>query len=83
MYALAALLLVALLPGPASADIVTLNGLVQITAPSIVTGDFLIADNLPAQVIFPESKGVTLVTDLVTDTSTIPAGTAVDSYWVA
>ena len=67
----------------ASADIITTDGLVQITAPSVVTGDFLFNGNLPPQVIFPEQKSVTLAKDLVTDTGIIPAGTAVDSYFVA
>jgi hypothetical protein len=67
----------------ASADIITTSGLSQVvTAPTLVTGDFL-ANSLTHQIIFAEKKGVTLANDLVTDTGTIAAGTAVDSYFVA
>jgi len=61
----------------ASADIVSLNGLVQITAPPLVTGDFLINQGLPSQVIFAERQGVMLTAPLVMDTGVIPAGTPV------
>jgi hypothetical protein len=66
----------------ASADIITTSGLSQVTAPTLVTGDFL-ANSVTHQIIFAEQKGVTLANDLVTDTGTILAGTAVDSYFVA
>jgi hypothetical protein len=66
----------------ASADIISTTGLTQITAPSLVTGDFL-ANSALHQVIFPERQGVTLLAPLVTDTGTIAAGTAVDTYFVA
>jgi hypothetical protein len=66
----------------ASADIMTTSGLSQVTAPALVTGDFL-AKSVEHQIIFAEQKGVTLANDLVTDTGTIAAGTAVDSYFVA
>jgi hypothetical protein len=66
----------------ASADIITTSGLSQVTAPALVTGDFL-AKSVEHQIIFAEQKGVTLANDLVTDTGTIAAGTAVDSYFVA
>jgi hypothetical protein len=66
----------------ATADIISTTGLTQITAPSLVTGDFL-ANSALHQVIFPERQGVTLLAPLVTDTGTIAAGTAVDSYFVA
>jgi hypothetical protein len=66
----------------ASADIITTSGLSQVTAPTLVTGDFL-ANSLTHQIIFAEKKGVTLLADLVTDTGTIAAGTAVDSYFFA
>jgi hypothetical protein len=66
----------------ASADIMTTSGLSQVTAPALVIGDFL-AKSVEHQIIFAEQKGVTLANDLVTDTGTIAAGTAVDSYFVA
>jgi hypothetical protein len=66
----------------ASADIMTTSGLSQVAAPALVTGDFL-AKSVEHQIIFAEQKGVTLANDLVTDTGTIAAGTAVDSYFVA
>src|SRR5215471_7223805 len=66
----------------ASADIISTTGLTQVTAPSLVTGDFL-ANSVTHQIIFAEKKGVTLANDLVTDTGTIAAGTAVDSYFFA
>jgi hypothetical protein len=66
----------------ASADIITTSGLSQVTAPTLVTGDFL-ANSVTHQIIFAEKKGVTLLADLVTDTGTIAAGTAVDSYFFA
>ena len=66
----------------ASADIISTVGLTQVTAPTLVTGDFL-ANSVTHQIIFAEKKGVTLANDLVTDTGTIAAGTAVDSYFFA
>src|SRR5262249_6828206 len=66
----------------ANADIISTVGLTPITAPSVVTGDFLAASPFH-QVIFPEAQGVTLVNPLVTDTGTIAAGTIVDSYFMA
>jgi hypothetical protein len=49
----------------ASADIITTSGLSQVTAPTLVTGDFL-ANSVTHQIIFAEKKGVTLLADLVT-----------------
>jgi hypothetical protein len=66
----------------ASADIITTSGLSQVTAPTLVTGDFL-ANSVTHQIIFAEQKGVTLLAPLVTDTGTIAAGTVVDSYFFA
>ena len=66
----------------ASADIISTVGLTQVTAPTLVTGDFL-ANSVTHQIIFAEKKGVMLANDLVTDTGTIAAGTAVDSYFFA
>jgi hypothetical protein len=70
----------------ASADIISTVGLsVLVTAPTLVTGDFAAnsGGTLPAQLIFAEQQGVTLLSPLVTDTGTIAAGVAVDSYWFA
>jgi hypothetical protein len=69
----------------ASADIISTVGLTQVTAPSLVTGDFMLNSGgaLPSQLIFAERQNVTLVNPLVTDTGTIPAGTIVDSYFFA
>jgi hypothetical protein len=64
------------------ADIISTVGLTQITAPSVVTGDFL-QFSTQHQVIFPEAQGVLLANPLVTDTGTIAAGTFVDSYFMA
>jgi hypothetical protein len=66
----------------ASADIISTIGLTQVTAPLLVTGDFL-ANSVNHQIIFAEKKGVMLANDLVTDTGTIAAGTLVDSYFFA
>jgi hypothetical protein len=68
--------------GTAAADIITTTGLTQVTAPSLVTGDFL-ANSVTHQIIFAEKKSVMLANDLVTDTGTIAAGTFVDSYFFA
>src|ERR1700730_103785 len=73
----------ALLSGPASADIVSTGGLTVIAPPPFVNGSFLITLGLPSQVVWAEQKGVTLSAPLFTDTATIPAGTVVDSYFVA
>jgi hypothetical protein len=70
----------------ASADIISTVGLsVLVTAPTLVTGDFAAnsGGTLPAQLIFAEQQGVTLLSPLVTDTGTIAAGVTVDSYWFA
>jgi hypothetical protein len=69
----------------ASADIISTTGLTVVTAPSIVTGDFIINSGgaLPTQLIFPEKQGVTLLNPLVTDTGTIAAGTTINSYFFA
>jgi len=69
--------------GTAAADIISTVGLTQITAPALVTGDFLVNEGLPSQVIFPEKQGFTLVAPLVMDTGTVAAGTTVDSYYFA
>jgi len=75
----------ALLSGPASANLISTGGLTVITAPPVVDESFLVTLGLPPQVIFPERQGVTLTAPLFTDTTQnpIPAGTAVDSYFVA
>jgi hypothetical protein len=67
----------------ASADIITTSGLSQVTAPTLVTGDFLANVGGGPQIIFAEKKSVMLLADLVTDTGTIAAGTFVDSYFFA
>jgi hypothetical protein len=72
----------------ARADIISTIGLTQVAAPALVTGNFIITDNqngghLPAQLIFNERQGVTLLAPLVTDTGTIAAGTVVNSYFFA
>jgi hypothetical protein len=71
--------------GTAAADIISTTGLTEVTAPSLVTGDFIAnsGGTLPAQLIFAEQKNVTLANPLVTDTGTIAAGVTVDSYWFA
>jgi hypothetical protein len=66
----------------ARADIISTIGLTQITAPSVVTGDFLAAGP-NHQVIFAEQQGITLSQPLTTDTGIIAAGTIVDSYFFA
>lgn len=66
----------------AKADIINTVGLAQITAPALVTGDFLAGTATP-QAIFAERQGVTLAAPLTMDTGTIAAGTVVDSYWFA
>src|SRR6266478_5515464 len=69
----------------ASADIISTTGLTVVTAPSIVTGNFIINSGgaLPTQLIFPEKQGFTLLNPLVTDTGTIAAGTIINSYLFA
>jgi hypothetical protein len=83
----AALLLstTSILSTAAHADIITTSGLTQVTAPALVTGDFILNSGgaLPTQLIFAEQMNVTLVNPLVTDTGTIPTGTIVDSYFFA
>jgi len=71
--------------GIATADIISTTGLAIVSAPSTVTKGFIINSHgaLPAQIIFPEQQGVTLIAPLVTDTGTIPAGTVVNSYFFA
>jgi hypothetical protein len=69
----------------ASADIISTTGLTVVTAPTLVTGDFMANSGglLPPQLVFAEQKNVTLANPLVTDTGTIAAGVTVDSYWFA
>ena len=60
----------------AKADIISTIGLTIVSAPTIVTGGFILnsGGGLPPQSIFAEQKNVTLVNPLITDTGTIPAG---------
>jgi hypothetical protein len=69
----------------ASADIISTTGLTVVSAPSVVTGSFIINSGgaLPSQLIFAEKQSFTLLNPLVTDTGTIAAGTIVDSYFFA
>jgi hypothetical protein len=67
---------------PSKADIVSLAGLQNITAPSTVGYNFLIGTPYK-QVIFAEQQGYTLTSALATDTSVIPVGSVVDSWFVA
>lgn len=83
LAAVVSLLLAWLACSTARADIVSTVGLTQITAPSVVTGDFAVNSGLPNQLIFPEQQNIVLLQDLVTDTGTIAAGTMVNSYFVA
>jgi hypothetical protein len=74
--------------GTAAADIISTIGLTQITAPATVGDMFLVQQGLPAQVIFKEVQGYTLTTPLYVDQGwtgfvPIPAGTVIDSYFVA
>jgi len=71
--------------GTAAADIISTVGLTVVTAPPLVTADFIVNQGplAPRQIIFPEQQGVMLVNPLVTDTGIIPAGTVVDSYFFA
>jgi hypothetical protein len=69
--------------GTAAADIISTTGLTIVSAPSVVTADFIINGGLPSQLIFAEQQSVTLVNPLVTDTGIIPAGATVDSYFFA
>jgi hypothetical protein len=71
--------------GTAAADIISTVGLTIVSAPSIVTGDFIANSGgaLPSQLIFAEQQNVLLGNPLVTDTGTIPAGTSIDSYFFA
>jgi len=73
----------AFVPVSVHANIVSLTDLTQITAPPFVDGAFLEKLGLPAHSIFAERQGVVLPTAITTDTSIIPAGTIVDSYFVA
>jgi hypothetical protein len=68
-----------------TADIISTTGLTVVTAPSVVTGDFIINSGgaLPSQLIFPEKQDFTLLNPLVTDTGTIAAGTIINSYFFA
>jgi hypothetical protein len=71
--------------GTAAADIIGTNGLTVVSAPSLVTADFIVnsAGALPAQLIFAEQQGVLLTAPLIMDTGIIPVGTLVNSYFVA
>lgn len=71
--------------GTAAADIIGTNGLTIVSAPSLVTADFIVNSSgaLPAQLIFAERQGVLLSAPLIMDTGIIPAGTLVNSYFVA
>jgi hypothetical protein len=71
--------------GKAAADTIGTNGLTVVSAPSLVTADFVVNSDgtLPAQLIFAEQQGVLLTSPLVMDTGIIPAGTLVNSYFVA
>src|SRR5205809_124063 len=73
------------MPRPATADIIGTNGLTVVSAPSLVTADFIVNSGvaLPAQLIFAEQQGVLLTTPLIMDTGIIPVGTLVNSYFVA
>lgn len=81
LFALGILLM---LSASASAGIVNVVGLTQITAPTVtVQSNFLSSNGLPSQVIWAEQQGVLLLSPLVTDTGVIDAGTVVDSYFLA
>jgi hypothetical protein len=69
--------------GTAAAAIIDTYNLVQIAPPAFIDSNALVTLGLPRQVIWAEQQGVTLAAPLFTDTSTIPAGTVVDSYFVA
>ena len=69
---------------PAHAVIIDSPGLIEITPNNIaVVADFLSNNGLPTQVIFAERQGVTLTSNLATDTGIIAAGTTVDSWFLA
>jgi hypothetical protein len=70
--------------GSTKADIISTNGLTEISLPSAmtVTADFLVNHGLLSQVIFAERQNVTLAAPLAVDTGNpIPAGTIVNSYF--
>ena len=69
----------------AAADIISTVGLTVVTAPSLVTADFIVnsGGSLPQQLIFAEQQNVMLVNPLIMDTGVIPAGTLVSSYFFA
>jgi hypothetical protein len=69
--------------GTAAADIISTTGLTIVSAPSVVTADFIIDGGLPSQLIFAEQRGVILANPLSIDAGTIPAGETVDSYFFA
>jgi len=79
------LLFAAMLPSIAYADPFTVSPNVAVIAPPpVVFGSFLADNGLPPIVAFAERQGVTLAAPLATDASyVIPAGTVVDSYFVA
>ena len=81
-FAAALLTLISL---PAQADVISTVGLDIITPPTVViTGNFLVDNNLPPQVLWYEQQGVILNSPLATDTgAVIPTGTVVDSYFIA
>jgi PEP-CTERM motif len=71
------------LPQAVQASVINVNNLTIISAPGTVGNDFLVNQGLPDAVIFDEMQNVTLVTALTTDTGVIPAGTVVDSQFLA
>jgi hypothetical protein len=71
--------------GSAVANIINTVGLTEVTAPSLVTGDFIVNQGLlaPPQIIFYERQQVLLNAPLIMDTGIIAAGTLVNSYFLA
>ena len=71
--------------GSAAANIINTVGLTEVTAPSLVTGDFIVNQGplAPRQIIFYERQQVLLNAPLIMDTGIIAAGTLVDSYFLA
>jgi hypothetical protein len=69
----------------AAADIISTVGLTVVTAPSLVTADFIVnsGGSLPQELIFAEQQNVMLANPLIMDTGVIPAGTLVSSYFLA
>ena len=69
----------------AAADIISTTGLTIVSAPALVTADFIVNQGplAPRQIIFPEQQGVLLGAPLVMDTGIIPAGALVNSYFFA